>query len=222
MDGADAATGRWAVSVRRGYYSWSIPFDVLMGRADDGSGAPVQARGGGCGARGHRGRLPGRGRRRGEPGSERRVRGVAAIKTDLGVTADPCPEAFNKAHGCIYLGTLSDLTEGPFAAVGKVITDTQKAFWARVNQDGGIGDYDVDVTTYVRDSKYNPQVHNQLYQEIKTKVLGLAQTFGSPTSAAIIGQLEAESVVSAPVGFTSHLALGTSLPRQASAPASSR
>ncbi|HCT77628.1 MAG TPA: branched-chain amino acid ABC transporter substrate-binding protein, partial [Micromonosporaceae bacterium] len=43
------------------------------------------------------------------------------------------------AKGCIYLGIISDLTEGPFKALAVPITDAQKAFWKRVNQSGGIG-----------------------------------------------------------------------------------
>ena len=83
------------------------------------------------------------------------------------MTAEPCPEAVNKDKGCIYLGIISDLTEGPFRALAVPITDAQKAFWKRVNDAGGIGDYEVDVTKYIRDNKYNPQMHNQVYQEIK-------------------------------------------------------
>ena len=72
------------------------------------------------------------------------------------------------------------------------ITEAQKAFWNRVNEDGGIGGYDIDVTKYVKDNKYNPQTHNQVYQEIKPDILALAQTLGSPTTAAILDDLDAE------------------------------
>ncbi|GLI00081.1 branched-chain amino acid ABC transporter substrate-binding protein [Phytohabitans aurantiacus] len=125
------------------------------------------------------------------------------IKTDVGVTAEPCPGATDQSKGCIYLGIISDLTEGPFRALAVPITDAQKAFWKRVNEDGGIGGYEVDVTKYVRDNKYNPQTHNQVYQEIKPNVLGLAQTLGSPTTAAIINDLKSNSVVAAPASWTS-------------------
>ena len=94
--------------------------------------------------------------------------------TDVGVTKEACPKAVNKDHGCIYLGIISDLTTGPFKALAVPITDAQKAFWKRVNEKGGIGGYDIDAETYVRDNHYNPQTHNEVYQEIKTKVLALA------------------------------------------------
>jgi ABC-type branched-subunit amino acid transport system substrate-binding protein len=129
--------------------------------------------------------------------------GGGSSQTGVGVTKEACPQAVNKNNGCIYLGTISDLTSGPFKALAVPITDAQKAFWARVNKQGGIGGYDIDVTTYVRDNKYNPEVHNQVYQEIKGKVLALAQTLGSPTTAAIIGDLRSSKVVSVPASWTS-------------------
>lgn len=129
--------------------------------------------------------------------------GESGIKTGPGVTTEACPNAVNASHGCIYLGVISDLTVGPFKALAVPITDAQKAFWNRVNKDGGIGGYDVDVTTYIRDNKYNPETHNQVYQEIKGKVLALAQTLGSPTTAAIINDLKSSSIVAAPASWTS-------------------
>jgi len=123
--------------------------------------------------------------------------------TDVGVTKEACPNAVNKNNGCIYLGTISDLTVGPFHALAVPITESQKKFWERVNRAGGIGGYDIDVVTYVRDNKYNPEVHNQVYQEIKGKVLALAQTLGSPTTAAIIADLRANKIVAAPASWTS-------------------
>jgi len=124
-------------------------------------------------------------------------------KFDFGVTNEPCPQAIDTSKGCIYLGVISDLTEGPFKVLGVPITDAQKAFWRRVNEQGGIGSYEVDVTTYVKDNKYNPQIHNQVYQEIKPKILALAQTLGSPQTAAILPDLKASNLVASPASYTS-------------------
>jgi ABC-type branched-subunit amino acid transport system substrate-binding protein len=129
--------------------------------------------------------------------------GKEGIKVDFGVTNEPCPQAIDTNRGCIYLGTISDLTEGPFKALAVPITDAQKAFWHRVNEQGGIGGYEIDVTTYVKDNKYNPQVHNQVYQEIKPKILALAQTLGSPTTAAILPDLKTNNIVAVPASWTS-------------------
>ena len=126
------------------------------------------------------------------------------VTTDVGVTEEACPEAVNPDNGCIYLGVLSDLTEGPFAALAVPITEAQKAFWQKVNEDGGIGgQYDVDIDTYTRDNKYNPEIHNQLYQEIKPEILAIAQTLGSPTTAAILDDMKQNNVVGAPASWTS-------------------
>ena len=129
--------------------------------------------------------------------------GDGEVATDVGITSEPCPDAVNQDHGCIYLGTISDLTKGPFAALAVPITAAQKAFWAKVNQDGGIGDFDVNVTEYVRDNEYVPTVHKQKYDEIKSEVLALAQTLGTPTTEAILADLESENVVSVPASWTS-------------------
>jgi ABC-type branched-subunit amino acid transport system substrate-binding protein len=129
--------------------------------------------------------------------------GKEGTKVDFGVKNEPCPQAIDTGKGCIYLGTISDLTEGPFKALAVPITDAQKAFWRRVNEQGGIGGYEIDVTTYVKDNKYNPQIHNQVYQEIKPNILALAQTLGSPQTAAILPDLKASNVVAVPASWTS-------------------
>ena len=120
-----------------------------------------------------------------------------------GVTDEACPDAVNADNGCIYLGTISDLTQGPFAPLGVPITEAQAAFWNRVNEDGGIGGYDIDVTTYVKDNLYNPQTHQQVYGEIEGEVLALAQTLGSPTTLAIIPDMDRDEMVGAPASWTS-------------------
>ena len=120
-----------------------------------------------------------------------------------GVTEEACPDAVNEDNGCIYLGQISDLTAGPFAPLGVPITDAQKAFWQRVNEDGGIGGYDIDVNEYVRDNLYNPETHKQVYTEIEPDVLALAQTLGSPTTLAILGDLTSQDVIAAPASWTS-------------------
>lgn len=119
-----------------------------------------------------------------------------------GVTDAPCPNAVNKDHGCIYLGVISDMS-GPFRNLGPAFTTAEQAFWKRVNQQGGIGGHDVDVSTYVRDSQYDVNLHKKMFQELKGKVLALAQTLGSPTTAAILGDLKAAKMVAVPASYTS-------------------
>jgi ABC-type branched-subunit amino acid transport system substrate-binding protein len=128
------------------------------------------------------------------------------VRFDAGVTAEPCPSAVNEDNGCIYLGTLTDLT-GPFAGFGGPLGTAQEAFWQRVNEQGGIvaGDqaFDVDVVTYRRDTGYDTAEHSRLYEEIKGNVLALAQSLGTPTTLAILDDLRDSDIVTVPAGYTS-------------------
>lgn len=120
-----------------------------------------------------------------------------------GITEEACPEAVNEDNGCIYLGTISDLTVGPFAPLAVPITDAQKAFWDRVNADGGVGGYDVNVTEYVADSEYNPQIHNTKYQEMRGDILALAQTLGSTQTLTILEDMKSDDVIGVPASWNS-------------------
>lgn len=134
---------------------------------------------------------------------------VAGVETDFGVTTEPCPEAVNEANGCIYLGILSDLSVGPFAPLAVPLTAAQEAFWRRVNENGGITAagvdvaFDVDVTTYTRDTQYDPTEHSRLYEEIKPNILALAQTLGSATTEAILPDMRESDVIGAPAAWSS-------------------
>ncbi len=130
--------------------------------------------------------------------------GGDGVTLGTGVTEEPCPGSENQDRGCIFLGTLSDLTEGPFAALGVPITDGQKAFWDRVNAQGGIGgEFDVDVETYTRDNKYDPEEHVAKYREIEPNILALAQSLGTPTTLAAIDLYVQDEMVAAPASWWS-------------------
>lgn len=133
-----------------------------------------------------------------EPGGD-----TGEVEFDVGVTEEPCPEAVNPDNGCIYLGVLSDLSEGPFAPVAVPITAGQEAFWARVNEDGGIGGFDIDIATYTRDTLYDPQQHSARYREIEPNILALAQTLGTATTEAILSDMDADNVIGAPASWWS-------------------
>ena len=137
-------------------------------------------------------------------GAEDEASGGGGVKTDVGVTSDPCPDSKSKDRGCIYLGTLSDLTEGPFAPLAVPITEAQKAFWDRVNANGGIGGkYDVDVAEYTRDNKYNPEEHVAKLREIEPNVLALAQTLGTPPTLAGLEIQKGDDLIAAPATWWS-------------------
>lgn len=123
---------------------------------------------------------------------------AAAVASDVGVTEDACPDAINPRHGCIYLGSISDLSAGSQATMGRRITQAQAAFWKRVNTMGGIGAFDVDVSRFTRDNENSPPVHRQRYEEMRGEVLALAQTFGTATTMAILDDLVADTMVAVP------------------------
>ena len=149
---------------------------------------------------------------RDDGGSE--AEGEATLGT--GVTSEPCPDAVDESKGCIYLGIISDLT-GVFAGVGVPLTDGGQAFWKRVNEEGGIGDYEVDVTTYVKDNKYDPDTHAEVFAEINDEVILIAQSLGTIATEAMLRDNDAEELLVLPATLGSNwlfedrvLELGTS------------
>ena len=91
------------------------------------------------------------------------------IAFDVGVTQAPCDDAVNEGNGCIYLGVISDLTEGPFAPLGVPLTAAQEHFWAMVNADGGVDGFDVLITAEnTWDSKYDPASHAEGAEALST------------------------------------------------------
>ena len=129
--------------------------------------------------------------------------GTANVTFDVGVTEEPCPEAINPDNGCIYLGVLSDLTEGPFAPLATQVVTGQQDFWTYVNQQGGIGGFDVNIAQNTRDNKYDPAVHSQEYRAIEPNILALAQTLGTPQTQAILADMEADNVIGVPASWWS-------------------
>jgi ABC-type branched-subunit amino acid transport system substrate-binding protein len=120
-----------------------------------------------------------------------------------GVTKEPCPKAIDKDKGCIYLGIISDLSTGPFHTHGVPMTRAQQAFWRRVNEDGGIGGYEIDAVTHVADNKYDPATQERVFQGMQNRVLALAQTLGSATTARILPTLRSERIVAVPGSWIS-------------------
>lgn len=132
------------------------------------------------------------------------------VLTDIGVTEEPCPNAVNADNGCIYLGILSDLTQGPFAPLGVEIVAGQEAFFQRINEQGGIAGHDIDVTTYTRDNLYTQDEHVAKYREIEPNILALAQSLGTPTTLAALQSYIDDNVVALPASWWS----GWSVPEE--------
>ncbi|WP_223881156.1 ABC transporter substrate-binding protein [Nesterenkonia ebinurensis] len=117
-----------------------------------------------------------------------------------GVSSDPCPDAVNEENGCITLGIITDLTD-TFSAVAVPVTEAQEAFWQRVNEEGGIGGFDVQLV--IADGEYDPQTTSQRYQEMRSDVLALAQALGSSQVMAILDDMRDDNVIAAPASWNS-------------------
>lgn len=125
------------------------------------------------------------------------------IAFDVGVTEEACPDTVNEDNGCIYLGILSDLTEGPFAGLAVPIVEGQRDFFMRVNENGGIAGFDVDIDTYTRDTKYDPQEHSATYRQIEPNILALLHTLGTETTDAIMRDMDDDNVLGSPASWWS-------------------
>lgn len=119
--------------------------------------------------------------------------GASDVKTDFG--AD---------DSTIRIGMLADLS-GPFATLVKDIVLAQQIYWEKVNKEGGIAGRKIDVK--VQDNKYDVQTHQQLFQAMKGRdsngVLIMSQSTGSPHTAAIKADLEAENLIAIPLSWYS-------------------
>ncbi|WP_433325363.1 ABC transporter substrate-binding protein [Spirillospora sp. CA-294931] len=120
-----------------------------------------------------------------------------------GITEKACPNAVNKDNGCIYLGFLTDQSSTSFKATAAIGTEAQRAFWHRVNLQGGIGGYDIDATSHVLDNGYDPAKNLSALRASKDKVFAYAQMFGSKPTVEALPELKRESIVTVPVSFTS-------------------
>lgn len=124
-------------------------------------------------------------------------------KNVAGITSEPCPDAVNKDNGCIYLGAITDAT-GPFSPIGGPMVEGATAFWKIVNDDGGVGGYDVDVTKYIKDNGYNETTHAQVYREIQDDILMLAHSMGTAHTNAILEDTRAKNIVVLPASLGSN------------------
>ncbi|GAB3674869.1 ABC transporter substrate-binding protein [Actinocorallia lasiicapitis] len=117
--------------------------------------------------------------------------GADGVKTGPGVTADK-----------ITVGALTDLT-GPFASLGKSVTQSQQLYFDEVNSAGGICGRQIEVT--VRDHGYDPQRAVAGYTELAPKVAGFAQFIGSPMVTAVKDRITADKVFTIPLAWSTAL-----------------
>lgn len=107
----------------------------------------------------------------------------AEVKTGPGVTAK---------SKTITLGVITPLS-GAAALIGKPLTNGQKVYFDYLNAHGGADGWKIDLD--VMDSAYTPQKTVSDFSAMATHVLFMAQSLGSPTTAAIESQAASEKVL---------------------------
>ncbi len=126
-----------------------------------------------------------------------------ALAFDMGVTEEAC-EGGNPDNGCIYLGVISDLTDGPFAALAIPAVSGVTEFWNQVNADGGVGGFDIAITAEnTVDAGFNPAAHVEGYVEIEPNILMLAQSLGTETTQAALDRYIDDNMVAVPATWWS-------------------
>ncbi len=116
---------------------------------------------------------------------------VGGIKTGTGVTADT-----------ISVGELTDLS-GPFAALGKSITQAQQLYYDQISAAGGVCGH--KITAIPKDTSYNVQSAVTQYQQLKDQVVALTQVIGSAQVGALLDQYTSDKLLAIPVANVSSL-----------------
>lgn len=106
---------------------------------------------------------------------------------------------FDPAAATIRVGIISALT-GPAAAIGKPLTAGNEVFFNKVNAGGGVGGR-YKILFEERDSANDPQKAVAAYNELKGDVTLFAQTFGTPSTKAILTSLKADGMVASPASL---------------------
>jgi len=91
----------------------------------------------------------------------------------------------------ITLGEQTDQS-GVFAALGTVITQSNRLYWKQQNAAGGVCGRQVKLI--VKDHGYDPQTAVTQYRDIAPNVAALLQVIGSPISAALLPTWERDDM----------------------------
>jgi ABC-type branched-subunit amino acid transport system substrate-binding protein len=94
----------------------------------------------------------------------------------------------------IAVGQLSPLS-GPVAVIGKPLTSGLEAWFDHVNDNGGLNGYKINFKDNEKDNQYTPTIHQQLYSQMQPNVAMIAQSLGSPTTAAIEDQAKSDNIL---------------------------
>lgn len=118
-----------------------------------------------------------------------------------GIKAGPGVDIAKKT---ITLGILSPFS-GPVAApVGNPLARGVETFFKAINDQGGINGFKVNVIE--GDSQYNPQIQVQQYNQMRTKILMVADSLGTAPTFAIKDQAAADHMLISAATLSSGLA----------------
>ncbi|MBA9001723.1 ABC transporter substrate-binding protein [Thermomonospora cellulosilytica] len=117
-----------------------------------------------------------------------------SMRTGPGVAADK-----------ITVAALTDLT-GPYAPLGKGVTQAQRLYFDRFNDAGGACGRKVELV--VRDHGYDVRKAVTAYTEVAPHSAAIPQIIGSPITAALRARIEADRVLTVPQAWA-HTLLGS-------------
>lgn len=106
-----------------------------------------------------------------------------------GLKAGPGVDTATKT---ITLGVMTP-ESGVASVIGKPLTLGMQAFFDDMNAHGGVDGWKVNLD--VVDNQYNPQTQVQVYNQIASNVLFMAQSLGSPTTQAIESLAESQTML---------------------------
>jgi len=124
-------------------------------------------------------------------------------------SAAPSAAAMRVGHGVtgdrITVAALTDLS-GPYAPLGKGVTQAQKLYFDRLNAAGGVCGRKVELI--VRDHGYDVRRAVAAYSEVAPRSAAIAQVIGSPITNALRPRLESAGVLTVPQAWA-HTLLGS-------------
>nr|WP_062331917.1 ABC transporter substrate-binding protein [Herbidospora sakaeratensis] len=117
--------------------------------------------------------------------------GGDGVKTGAGVT-----------ETTITLSLLTDLT-GPYASLGKSVTQAQQMYFEQLNAAGGICGRTIE--TVVRDHGYDVQKAMAAYAEVAPRTAAIPQFIGSPMVTALKEKITADKILTLPNAWATSL-----------------
>ena len=113
----------------------------------------------------------------------------ADIETDIGVDDET-----------IKIGLLADLS-GAFAPLVTEITEAQRVYWDKVNEEGGIAGRQIELL--IEDTGYDVPTHLEKYEGMRDEVAIIGMSVGSPHTSAIAQDLVDDNLIAIPLTWYS-------------------